>query len=350
MVRSLFNYLRAIYFISEYTLKFKKPIWIAWETQRRTIELAKKFGIQLYIFDSSKNRFIRYISASVYTLFLLIKSKPDIIFVQNPSIVLTLLVSIIKKLKRYILIVDRHSNFHEDKEKSLTPFDIVFRIISNFTIKAADLTIVTNEFLKNLVDKTGGSGFVLTDKIPSLKKADVLTLSGTYNVVFISSYAVDEPYLEVFKAAKLLPKDVCIYSTGDVHRIAAKISQLLPPNLIFTGFLKDQDFIDLLSGSDVIMDLTTDEFVLVCGGYEAMSVEKPFITSNKKTLIDFYPKGVTFTDNTAPGIAQAILNALSNKEALQLDIKELKAKKATEWDEQFACLKILINNTRIENN
>ena len=66
-----------------------EKLWIAWEKQRRSTVLSKEFNAKLYQFNNSGK--LRYPIVITKTLFLLIKKRPKILFVQNPSTVLAFL-------------------------------------------------------------------------------------------------------------------------------------------------------------------------------------------------------------------------------------------------------------------
>ena len=64
----------------------KKRIWISWETQRRSIELAKKINCELYIIEAKG--VMRYPISIFKTLLIIFKTKSDVLFVQNPTMIL----------------------------------------------------------------------------------------------------------------------------------------------------------------------------------------------------------------------------------------------------------------------
>ena len=149
-------------------IKKKKRIWIAWETQRRTKELAEHLKCRLFIIEY--NGIMRFPLSIIKSIKILIAENPDKIFVQNPSMILALIGCIYKKIYKKYLIVDRHSNFMITK-KYWNPFYILmFKSLNGLTIKNADLTIVTNSFIANLVKNKGGNAFILQDKIPQMQK------------------------------------------------------------------------------------------------------------------------------------------------------------------------------------
>ena len=87
----------------------KQSIWISWEKHRRTENLCKSLQIPLHTFNSTKPRYIKHPLFLIRTLFLINRIKPSVLFVQNPSIILTCFVSILKKIFKYKLIVDAHN-------------------------------------------------------------------------------------------------------------------------------------------------------------------------------------------------------------------------------------------------
>jgi glycosyltransferase involved in cell wall biosynthesis len=326
--------------MSKINKKKNTIIWISWENQRRSVELAKVIGAEFYMIESSKKGIFRYAESSIKTIKLLKKIRPKLIFVQNPSVVLAALACILKYYFKYTVIVDRHTNFKIGKTIDCNPAFMTFRLLSLYSLRAADLTIVTNYSLVELVKKKGGTGFVLTDKIPGIKKNKEKQLIGEINLVFICTFATDEPYLEVIQACRELPESVYIYITGNHHKIRDEINNLkIPKNLVFTGFLEEQDYIDLLFSCDAIMDLTTLEYCLVCGGYEAMAAGKPLLTSNTQTLKEYYYKGARFCDNSAKDITYNIVAMISDLKMIEEEILELRVEKDGKWMTNFHELK-----------
>jgi len=252
--------------------------------------------------------------------------------VQNPSVVLAFLAAALKRWFGYRLIADRHTNFFLGADPG--PRVALFGFVSNYTLRAADLTIVTNEYLRQLVEEAGGCGLVLPDRIPDLRVSARRTLEGKHNVVVVSSFAPDEPVAAIAKAAALLPKDVTVYVTGNEER-ARKVQQSWPLNVRLTGYLEEQAFVDLIASCDVLVDLTDAEWCIVCGGHEAMALGIPLVTSRTIALSAYFSQGTVLTDNTAQGIAAAIAEALRRGPDLSTEMKCLRRTRAKEWVTMF---------------
>jgi glycosyltransferase involved in cell wall biosynthesis len=305
----------------------KRRIWITWEDQRRNRTLSRALEAELFQFDIKLNRLIRYPVALFKTLLTFLKTKPNLLFAQNPSLLLAFFGVNYGKIFGIPVIIDSHN-------AGVLPFDGRRRLVNRiaiYIIKNSTLTIVTNDGLKNYVDQIGGRSFVLPDPIPSFDDLEFhypnLCLQGKYNVLFICSYAPDEPYQEVLKAAKGLKEGIVIYMTGNSKgKVDSK-----PENVVLTGYLPEHDYVRLLHAVDVVMDLTTRKDCLVCGAYEAVAAEKPVILSDTKTLRDHFYKGALYVDNTAADLVKKINYTITNLDKLKEEIKELKKERIESW-------------------
>jgi glycosyltransferase involved in cell wall biosynthesis len=241
------------------------------------------------------------------------------------------------------LVVDRHTTFLLNKKDWGFIKLFIFRILHRFTIKYADITIVTNNYLSTLVRELGGKPFVLPDMIPELKYTRKEVLKGNFNILLISSFASDEPIVEILEAARLFEKeDIKIYITGNFKKLDKHLLQSAPSNVIFTGFLDEQDYINMLFSVDVIMVLTTSDACMLCGCYEAISAGKPLITSDKDVLTDYFTDAV-FVNNSAGGIAEGIRKVFERRSDYQDRIMKLKTRLVPEWEERYDNLEGMIH-------
>jgi len=288
--------------------------WITWENHRRSIELARELGANYYFVSSNETFIIRHFLKMLKTIAIIYKSRNALIIVQNPSRILAALAALMKLIFKFPLVVDRHTNFRLGKGISKNPAIWFVILCSEFSLKIADLTIVTNEYLKKLVERKGGRALVLHDKIPKIDPTDKrLDLPNGTNVLFVCTYAPDEPYLEVIAAAKLLSNDCHIHLTGNYHKVGlTPESPEIPNNIHLLGFVSNEEYEAYMLTCDVIMVLTDSEWVIVCGGYEAAGAQKPLITSNTITLKEFYKGYAYHTASTPESIAQAISEVSSN--------------------------------------
>ena len=310
----------------------RNSIWITWENQRRNRELSKAFNVKLFELseiDQIKSRFKKYVIGITKTLKIYFGEKPEVVFCQNPSLILSLLFVLLKKITGIKVIVDAHNAGLFPKEGKSGILNLLSKVIQRY----ADLTIVTNEGLKEYVEKNGGKGFILQDKFPDIPILKPRKLRGESNILFICSVAEDEPYEAIFDAAKHLDSNMHIYVTGNYRKKGIRPSKM-PDNISFTGFVPEEEYIEMLNSVDATIILTSRENCLVCGAYETVAVEKPMILSDTKALRDYFSMGAVYTENTIEGIKNAILEMIRKKEELSKEVKTLKKIRHSEWLEK----------------
>lgn len=316
-------------------------IWITWENQRRNRELAKALDIKIHELseiDRIGNRFEKYATGIWKTLVLLANERPKIVFAQNPSIVLSFLLVCLKPFARFTVFIDAHNAGLFPKEGR----SWLLGKISRYIQSSADLTIVTNEQLKRHVEGNGGRAFVLQDKIPDIPIRKPSALKGEYNLLFICTYAEDEPYQEVFQAAGKLAQKVCIYVTGNYKKKNISLESA-PGNIIVTGFVPEEEYIQLLNSVDATMILTERENCLVCGAYETLAVGKPMILSDTTALREYFRKGAIYTRNNAADICNAVNMLVDNIEKLRIDASCISKELGIEWNNRKIEIENIIN-------
>src|SRR5262245_25632217 len=89
--------------------KRSQRIWITWETQRRNRTLSEKVDAELYEIDIHAHRLLRYPLSLIKTLAILLRRRPRLLFVQNPSLVLALFAVIYGRVFCKLVVVDAHN-------------------------------------------------------------------------------------------------------------------------------------------------------------------------------------------------------------------------------------------------
>jgi len=311
----------------------RKRLWITWEDQRRNRELSKALGAKLFEFkdiDLIKNPFRKYLFGIVRTIKVILREKPGVVFGQNPSIVLSFFLICVKRFLGIKVVIDAHNAGIFPAEGKF----VVLMTVSRFIQRNADLVIITNKGMKQHVESNGGKAFILQDKIPDIPLAGELReLKGKVNLLFICSYAADEPYQAVIEAAASLPEDIFIYITGN-YKKADHLPVDLPANIRLTGFLPTEEFENFLHSVDATIDLTAREDCLVCGAYESVAVGKPMILSDTKALRDYFYVGAVYTLHTVAAIQQAVMELVARREELTTQAKRLKKERIVFWKRQ----------------
>jgi glycosyltransferase involved in cell wall biosynthesis len=321
--------------------KNRKIIFISWIAHNRRSQLiSKELHLKLYAIQSLKRLYIlapiRYILQGIKSFIIMVKDKPDLIFVQNPPIFAPLIVYLYTIIRKSKYIIDSHTG------ALLAPWWRWTLPIHSFLSRRALTTIVTNEHLRKIITSWNANAFTLADIPTAFPSSNgCLPLKGDFNIVVINTFSPDEPIKIILKAAAALP-DINFYITGDTIR--AKKEDLInhPENITFTGFLPDDQYISLLRSVQAIMVLTTDNHTMQRGACEALSLGQPIITSNWPVLKQYFNRGTIFVNNTVNGIREGVLKMGKNRSVLKKEIMILKKESIQEWrNKSFQLLRMI---------
>lgn len=323
-------------------------IWIAWETQRRSITLARHLGAELHIMDWESRGVLRYPLSLLATAQLLHRYRRGVVFVQNPSMVLAAFACLLKNWLGYTLIVDRHSNFWFGAGRLGGFSRWISAWMSRYTIRRADITIVTNnELAKSHIDETGRA-FVLPDPFPDVGPNEPGTTNtrAPFSVLFVSSWQTDEPIRETAEACGALGDAVRVFISGRAKPSYAGLLASKPANFIPTGFLSDGEYLDLMRSVDAVMAVSTRPATLCCGAYEGAAMGKPLILGDSDATKEYFSAGAVYTSATAADIAEKIRAVMANHASLQREISRFVATKSAAWSELLVNLERAIEEVR----
>lgn len=304
-----------------------KRIWITWETQRRNWEVAGGIGAKYFEFADLMHipYYKKYVIGPLRTLKTIWKEKPNVVFCENPSFMLALTVVIFKKVLGYKAVVDTHN------DGLLLHLGTALRLVGKFLQRFADVTIVTNTELAKIVEKNGGNAYVLPDRIPNIAPKVTDSYRNRFRVLYVCTYSHDEPYANVFEAARLVPSTTFLIS-GNYQRKQILERFTMPDNVMLLGYVPRKEYEHYLRNANVVMALSTMTNCLLCGNYEAVAAEKPLVTSDDPAIMKHFNKGTVYCDNTPIGIATAVLHALARQDVLIKEMKELKTRRSIEWN------------------
>jgi glycosyltransferase involved in cell wall biosynthesis len=280
--------------------------------------------------------FRRYWYCTKMTIRTIVKEKPMVVVAQNPSIVLATLIVLLKNIFSYKTVLDAHNaGIYPMEGKS-----IVMMWLATWLQRRSDLTIVTNDFLRLVVESNGGRAAVLPDRVLDFPRPKPYPVSGKINLAYICTYSVDEPYRALFEAAGSLDQDILIYVTGNYQ---GKIDQKeVPGNVKLLGFIPDDDYWALLSSVDFVIDLTLRENCLVCGAYEAVALEKTMILSDTKALRTHFYKGCIYVSPSSNAILNGIREAIAQSDHLAQAVRKLKEEMQISWTKNFEDFKLSV--------
>lgn len=317
----------------------RKAVWICWEVQRRNRELADSLGASLHEMPAvaaTQNAGLKYARGLLSTIAVLVRHRPRVVYCMNPSIVLATFLTALGRISPLKIVVDAHN-------AGLNPLEgrhAFLNTLARFTLRRADLTIVSNAGLSRVVEAAGGRSFVLPDRIPALGPAPASAgPQGQPRALFICTFAEDEPYRRIFDAALLIRPGLIIQVTGNYRKAGISPADM-PENVVLLGFVPNDEYVRLLHEADITIDLTTREDCLVCGAYESMAAGKPMVLSSTAALREYFAEAGVYAEHTPTSLAAAIEEAVDRADEISALIPDLRKKRMQEWE---LCREALLN-------
>ncbi len=307
-------------------------VWGPFHGSRRSNQIAKKLNIDIeYIYLMTKRglfyAFFKYVHQAIATLLLLVRKRPDIVFIQNPPTFAPLFVYIYCFLSGAKFIIDTHTGaLVSSLWRCTLP-------LQRFLSRRALITILTNEYLSEEVSSWGASSFVLEDPPMAIEISKTMILNKSiFSVVMMCGVYPDEPVPEVIKVARYLP-NMDFYITGNFenNKYFQTVVRNSPANVHFTGFLPEEEYFGLLNAVDAIICLTTDDHTFQSGANEALWLGKPLVTSDWKILRQYFSKGTVHVDNTAGSIQKGLQEIQRDYPDFQYDLLVLQKKRRRQW-------------------
>lgn len=318
----------------------QKRLFIGWVPHDRRSELlAVKLEAELHMLNRLRHRSpwhapLKYPWMALDTWRLLNKSRPEVVFVQNPPPLLALVVWLFSLSHPLALVIDYHTAAFGRAWSWMLP-------VQKFLARQAKLNIVTHDHWRTLIDSWEGEAIVLDDVPTQFPDGNPYPVNGQASVVVISSFAPDEPLETVVTAAANVPQ-VRFYITGDSKRASNNLLTITPANVTYTGFLPDKDYLGLLRSVDAVMVLTTRDFTNQRGACEAVWLGQPLIISDWPILRDLFHMGTVHVSNTVEGIEAGVLEALEKNAVLSKEMLQLQDARREAWQALSHKLEIML--------
>ena len=314
-----------------------RALAISWEDHRRTRELCDWFGLPLHVLAFDVGRLRRYLRLGTSTIALLWRTRPALVFMQTPSVVLAMLVVAVRPFcGRYRIVMDAHNEAVAPYAYTQWPVPLMHR----FTLRAADLVLVTNAALAKDIERIGGRPHVLPDRIPTAPiPPRQLPKEVPFRVMVVATYAADEPITEIIEAARELGPDYLFSITGRETKLPAAQRATLPANVRQTGFLPEHDYWVLMGQSHAMLDFTLKPNCLVCGAYEALALHRPMILSDNPATVALFGEVAVFpASHAASDIAASVRECARRYDELCATAATEQIRFAARWQQQADAL------------
>lgn len=316
--------------------------WIGYHG--RSDDLAKSLeACVIYITGGTGNRVLRYIRQWFETMRIVSREQPQTVFVMQPP-VMALWASRWAAPKGARIVVDLHTGVFTDPK-----WKWAWKGILRSQRRHGDVAIVTNESLAARCRDYGVQTFVLDDAVPRrvgeetmhVEEAKLQVLVPDQYVLVPLAYAADEPLDEILHAATADAARTWVF-TG---RAPASVRHKAPPNVVFSGFVSRADYDWLAANAGAILAATIEEDTMQRAGYEAVSWERPLVTTRSRVLVKYFGDAAVFADPTSASFLSAIRDAFERRDELIDSIVTLGERKRDEYDDAIASVRAYVNGS-----
>ncbi|KAA3610955.1 MAG: hypothetical protein DWQ05_20925 [Calditrichaeota bacterium] len=314
-------------------MKMKNICYISWaENCSRSDHTARELGgishmIYLPNLGSKPSTILfKYSGQFIKTLRIILREKPDAIFVMSPPIFAALPAWIYKIFTGTPFVIDTHT------AALLMPRWKHLQWLQHWLSRQAATTIVHNEHLAEIVRKNGAHATIVRDVPVHFSGNEKFSLNGQFSIAAVCSFNYDEPIKELFHAAKKLG-NIQFYMTGNPKHLKPEILAKKPDNVHLTGFISDALYGDLISNANAVITLTTRDHTMLRGAWEAIYQKTPVIVSDWPILQKNFPTGAVHVDNSVPGIITGIKDMQQNYADYKVGAVTLNLKKHAHWQE-----------------
>jgi glycosyltransferase involved in cell wall biosynthesis len=254
---------------------------------------------------------LRYAIDAARTAAYLLRRRPRAVIVTNPPIVPALIAFLYAALARVAvrarvpLVLDSHISAF-----GLAGDRVSERLLRVHTwlARRARSTLVTDEELAAVVRGWGGRADVVHEPPPAWETPAQGTVAGRPRMLFIGTFAGDEPLREVLGAARSVPS-LDLHVTGDIRRCPRALRASAPRNVRFVGYLTDGSYRRALAEADAVLAFSTEPHSVMRTAYEAVYARRPLIVPDRPLLRELFPHAVHVAA-TADGIAAGMRDAL----------------------------------------
>lgn len=288
---------------------------------------------------------LRYVLSSVRTLAYLARRRPRALVMQCPPAPAAALAVGWGRVAGTPVVLDTHPASFERHGVHALMRPLVARLV-----RRAAGCIVTTPRLGEQVRRWGGRPVVVHEApMPWSERLEPPSAGsarpdGRPEVLFVCTFAPDEPVSELLDAARELP-DVRFSITGDRRRLTPELRRAAPPNVRFAGYLGPRAYVRALTHADVVVSLTLRQDSVPRSAHEAVDALAPLVLSDWPHMHPLFEQAV-FVDNGGASIASGIAEALARSATLRQAAPGARHAQRRRWEDQLTQLRAVLASPR----
>jgi len=266
---------------------------------------------------------IKYPVQAINTFIKLMKTRPDIVVVQNPPIFAALVCLIYRRFFGARIIIDHHFIWSMSNILKNPVIRSFIGSIESFCIKTADLNITYADPWEYELTRIGAKETLTIydfvdeawskDADPSVRRE--FPKNKKIIVMPVGGHPLERPGLLIEACREL---DAMVLITGErkfLRRHMARTRELGAGNVVFTGFLPYRKYRGLIVTCDFVANISEEPYGIPHALCEALASGRPIIISEnpavRKLLGDNCP--LILSNNDVDTIRRTFLSAFENQ-------------------------------------
>jgi len=296
-------------------------VFLTWNDSRRSSSICARLGLERVVIAGERRGFTRHVLGALGTVIFLIRKRPEVVWFQF-SLVLAAVLWLYSNLRsdgRGTLVADLHTKAMRRSGPIGTRS--IIQALKGRALRRCLAVLVTNrQNARYVEERFGGYTLVLPDPLPQVPNR-VLNQQrppGNYpDVVFICSFASDEPIALMIEAANRLCDEAEIAFTGNPKNIRPAQRKAIARVARLTGFLSGEDYWQVLKLSRCVVVLSDEPACLQCGAYEAIAVGKRPIVADDSEARHLFGELAIYARLDAGLLVAAIRTALAESSEIR---------------------------------
>ncbi|MDA8044199.1 MAG: hypothetical protein M0Z30_03020 [Actinomycetota bacterium] len=317
-----------------------RPLFIAWgAVSGRSEEIAAEVGAEvLKCFppgpDARPPAPVRYALSTLMTCRALALRRPRAVIVTNPPIIPVLLAALYAEVTRARLVLDDHPGaFGAMGYRPGRWTEFLHRRVA----KRAELCLVTERTWVERVEAWGGRALIFHESPGKVVPQAYRPPQTVPKILYVSTFARDEPSVAVMAAAKLVP-ELQLMVTGDPAR---RPPGDLPANVELLGFLAEPDYLEALAAADAVLALTTEPTSAMRAAFEAIWAQKVLVVSDWPLTRQLFPDAV-HAGNDPAAIAAGLRRAIREHGSIGATSTSARERQLSQWQSQLGALRSVV--------
>lgn len=158
----------------------------------------------------------------------------------------------------------------------------------------------------------------------------------------VNRFAADDDWKTVVATARIMP-ETDFFITGNPADVKGELGDL-PANVYLTGYLKNQEFLKLMSLVKVVLTFSLRPDTSLWSIRETMALTKPFVTSDSEVLRRNFESVAIFSKSDPLEIKEKIIEALNQESEIKNKIKVFLEKDRQRWYNEIKQYNNFLNN------